>query len=159
MSSTWHTRNIYIYKNRLCIDWNVQNPLKNSVGDLQLKYWSRSDIWYVEAIQFTLTHGNGLWYIDGPFNFDCQHDDRHGNHRFRWQHPPGNLEAHISPSVQHTWYHRRTSGFSEDTVPTSALVTTWQLGGTIQWVDSVRNEKRLSCPKQTAILFSSLVKV
>jgi hypothetical protein len=30
MSSTWHTTNIYIYRNWLCIDWNLQNFLKHS---------------------------------------------------------------------------------------------------------------------------------
>jgi len=34
MSSTWHTRNIYIYKNRLCIDWKLQNPLKHTRDEL-----------------------------------------------------------------------------------------------------------------------------
>jgi len=29
MSSSWHTVNIYIYKNWLCIDWNLQNFLKH----------------------------------------------------------------------------------------------------------------------------------
>ena len=40
MSSSWHTVNIYIYKNWLCIDWNLQFLLKhwkNTAGTNRLK--------------------------------------------------------------------------------------------------------------------------
>ena len=76
MSSSWHTVNIYIYKNWLCIDWNLQyfpKHWKNTAGMNRLKTQFRRSLRTKERTPYVETTANisiEYWRSDRLSDFD-----------------------------------------------------------------------------------------